>query len=320
MIRLFHAAAGSRFIRESVHLATITLLLLAAQPAHAANSYTGPIVSGELAEPANQETSGLAASRRTPGLLWTHNDSGGDPVLFALRANGLLVGQLRVAGEVNRDWEDIAAFEADGQPWLLIADIGDNRAVHVQSVLHVLAEPDVDTLQASREVALRPAYSLHFVYEDGPRDCESVAVDAHERAVYLLSKRDATPRLYRLDLTAAPADRPAVARSVGLAPYLARTESGAERTGKIPRALRGQPTAMDFAPDGTAALVLTYGRLLLFPRKSGQSWADALAGEPEPLPAFELPQAESACFADGGRVVYLASEDTPQLLRYDRQP
>lgn len=319
MIRLFHTSARPASVSARARLASLVLLLLTLQPAHAADSYVGPVVSGELAEPANQETSGLAASHRTPGLLWTHNDSGGDPVLFALRANGSLVGRLRVAGEVNRDWEDIASFEADGRAWLLIADIGDNRAVHAQSVLHVLAEPDADTLQASREIAVQPAYSLHFVYEDGPRDCESVAVDAQERAVYLLSKRDATPRLYRLSLDAAPPDRPAVAHSVGLAPHLARPENGPARTGRIPRALRGQPTAMDFTPDGSAALVLTYGRLLLFSRSSGQSWADALAGEPDLLPAFDLPQAESACFADGGRVIYLASEDTQQLLRYERQ-
>jgi hypothetical protein len=318
MARLISAVFRFGCVPSFARLAWLTLLIVAVQPARAAGDYTGPVVGGELAEPTNQETSGLAASCRTPGVLWTHNDSGGDPVLVALRSDGSLLGRLHVTGEVNRDWEDIAAFEADGQAWLLIADVGDNRAVHARSVLHVLAEPDVDTLQASREVAIRPAYSIHFVYEDGPRDCESVAVDAPERAVYLLSKRDATPRLYRLDLAAAPADQPAVARFVSLVPHLPRPEPATGLIGKIPRRWRGQPTAMDFTPDGSAALVLTYERLLLFPRTAGQSWAEALAAEPEPLPVFDLPQAESACFANG-HTVYLASEKTQQLLRYDRQ-
>ena len=30
------------------------------------------------------ESSGLALSRRTPGLLWTHNDSGNEPFIFAV--------------------------------------------------------------------------------------------------------------------------------------------------------------------------------------------------------------------------------------------
>lgn len=318
MARLISAVFRSRCVTSFAGLALLTLPIVAVQPVRAAGNYTGPVVSGELAEPTNQETSGLAASCRTPGVIWTHDDSGGHPVLFALRSDGSLVGRLRVAGEVNRDWEDIAAYEAEGQSWLLIADIGDNRAVHTQSVLHVLAEPDIGTLQANREIAIRPAYSVHFVYEDGPRDCESVAVDAHQRAVYLLSKRDATPRLYRLDLAAAPADQPAVARFVSLVPHLPRPEPATGLIGKIPRRWRGQPTAMDFTADGSAALVLTYERLLLFPRTAGQSWAEAFAAEPEPLPVFDLPQAESACFANG-HTVYLASEKTQTLLRYDRQ-
>ncbi|MEJ1973596.1 MAG: hypothetical protein WDM96_14385 [Lacunisphaera sp.] len=92
--------------------------------------YTGPIEVGRLAEPRNLEASGLAVSRRTPGLLWTHNDSGGEPILFALNTDGTLRGTLQLAGVTNRDWEDVAAFELDGQAWLMAAEIGDNYAKH----------------------------------------------------------------------------------------------------------------------------------------------------------------------------------------------
>jgi len=45
------------------------------------------------------EGSGVAASRRTPGRFWSHNDSG-DPVLFALDGDGRVIGRLRIAGAV----------------------------------------------------------------------------------------------------------------------------------------------------------------------------------------------------------------------------
>jgi hypothetical protein len=61
-------------------------------------NYAGPVVAAQLAEPQNEETSGLAVSHRTPGLFWTHNDSGGEPVLFALNADGSRRGQIRVEG------------------------------------------------------------------------------------------------------------------------------------------------------------------------------------------------------------------------------
>ena len=42
------------------------------------------------------EASGLALSRRHPGLLWTHNDSGHATELFAVDASGTLQGRVRV--------------------------------------------------------------------------------------------------------------------------------------------------------------------------------------------------------------------------------
>src|SRR6478736_7859168 len=172
-------------------LAGAFVLLAALVPAEeAAPAYTGPTVVGQMAEPRNLEASGLAASRRTPGLLWTHNDSGGEPTLFALGPDGALRGTIQVAGVTNRDWEDVVAFELDGRAWLMAGEIGDNYAKHPQSMLHVLAEPEATRLDPARPLKLAPDYTIHFSYEDGARDCEAVAIDTRERMVYLLSKRD----------------------------------------------------------------------------------------------------------------------------------
>jgi hypothetical protein len=76
---------------------------------------------------------------------------------------------------------------------------------------------------------------------------------------------------------------------------------------------------MDFAPDRSAALVLTYGEPLLFPRAADESWAAALARPPIRLAPHRLPQGEAACFSADGRAVYVASELVSDLLRYDRR-
>src|SRR4029079_15941055 len=63
------------------------------------------VVSGPAFIPELTESSGLAVSRRNPGLLWSHNDSGSAAVLFALDTTGATRGRVRVP--VNtRDWED----------------------------------------------------------------------------------------------------------------------------------------------------------------------------------------------------------------------
>src|SRR4051794_35074519 len=45
-------------------------------------------VTGAVAAPEATELSGLVASRRRAGVLWTHNDSGDRPRLFALASDG----------------------------------------------------------------------------------------------------------------------------------------------------------------------------------------------------------------------------------------
>src|SRR5687768_8026461 len=62
-----------------------------------------------LKDPAIKESSGLVASRSTPGLYWTHNDSGDGPFIYGFDSRGARKGVWRVAGTSARDWEDIAA-------------------------------------------------------------------------------------------------------------------------------------------------------------------------------------------------------------------
>jgi hypothetical protein len=135
--------------------------------------------------------------------------------------------------------------------------------------------------------------------------------------VYLLSKREPVPRLYRLPL--GPDHRTVVARKVGEMPHAPKPNE-AQRLLKIPTGLyRGSPCAMDFAPDGSAAVVVTYGDVLYFPRAAGESWGDALARQPQVLGPHGLPQAEAGAFSRDGRSIYVCSEDSPKLLRYDRR-
>jgi hypothetical protein len=72
------------------------------------------------------EASGLAVSRRHPGLLWTHNDSGNATELFAVDTSGSLQGRLRLPTR-TRDFEDISAGPCPAGDCLYIADIGDNQ-------------------------------------------------------------------------------------------------------------------------------------------------------------------------------------------------
>lgn len=321
MVRALSCHKRLKTTPKSVRLLAGLLLLgpsASATPPAADPAYATPVVATRLAEPLNREASGLAFSRRTPGVLWTHNDSGGEPGLFALdAATGARRGKARVAGVANTDWEDLAAFTLDGRDYLLVADTGDNFAQRAVVVLHVVEEPAPEQLDPEVELLLLPAYSIPFVYEHGARDCESVAVDAATRTVWLLTKRDVPARVYSLPLAAATAAQPAVARQQGVVTHF-RQPDALQRLVQAPLgALIGMPTAMDFTADGTAAVVVLYGDLLYFRRQGAESWAETLARKPVHLPYHQLPQAEAVAFSPDGRRIFVCSEIEDRLLRYD---
>ena len=67
-------------------------------------SSDGPPVAlpGEL-----REASGVAASLRSPSLVWTHNDRGRGPFLYAVDRAGRLRSRIEL-NQPNGDWEDVA--------------------------------------------------------------------------------------------------------------------------------------------------------------------------------------------------------------------
>lgn len=112
------------------------------------------------------EASGIAASQRTPGVLWSHNDSG-EPVVFALTTAGAVSGRVRVKGAKVVDWEAIAVGTCPQGTCLYVADIGDNNARRRAITIYRTREP------APGETVTAPVEALHATYPDGPQDAEA---------------------------------------------------------------------------------------------------------------------------------------------------
>jgi hypothetical protein len=265
------------------------------------------------------ESSGLAVSRRDPGILWTQNDSRGTPSLFAVEPNGTLRGEVRVTGASNSDWEDLASFELDGRSWLLIPDVGDNASRRNDCALYIIAEPDPAELSPTRETTVPLAWKIPVRYVDGPRDCEAVAVDARAGLVYLLAKRTTPHGLYTLPLRA-PADGvvPAALPVAQVPNSVIPQPSATQRmlpiaTGRF----RAQPTGMDFAADGSAAVVLSYGDVLIFQRQKNEPWKNTFLREPVVLAPHGHAQAEGVAFGADNRTIYVTSEGKGSgIIRY----
>jgi hypothetical protein len=278
--------------------------------------------TGRLERDDLDEVSGLAASRRRSDLLWVHNDSGARPRLYAIGADGRDRGAVDVSGASNVDWEDLASFELDGVPYLLIADVGDNAARRRSVTLYVIEEPELIGDRFGRRARARVAWSIDVVYDGGPLDCEGVAVDVPGGRVLLVSKRTVPLRLYEVPLRATTAsDKPVVASLVG--DVFGIPQPVASDLAEDPQfgRFRSQATALDVSSDARELIVVTYGNAYRFSRAEGEGWREAVARAPDIVLLPRMVQTEAGAYSADGRSLWVTTERRPApLYRVDRLP
>jgi hypothetical protein len=256
-------------------------------------------VSGKLENKNLNEASGLARSNRTVDLYWAVNDDG-PAAIHALDSKGRNLGLVHIDGAENRDWEDIASFTLDDTAYLLVADFGDNDSKRKRVSLYVVEEPDPDS------DSIDVAWQIDYNYPGGPRDAESLAVDAADRHVYVLSKRTVPAELYRLPLDPTQEDV-TTAAPVDVVDSLPQP-SKRELRNAMSSGWGWQPTAMDFAPDGSSAIILTYDGVNYFQRGPGQTWPEALQGQAMHLALGKFKNAESITYSSDGTAAIVTVE------------
>lgn len=171
-------------------VALIAALLLATPSANAQESSCRIAAQG-LALTGLPEASGVAASRSTPGLLWSHNDSG-EPILFALSTEGAVKGKIRVTGAQVGDWESVSVGPCPQGNCVYIGDIGDNNAKRPDITIYRVPEPKADAK------ATAGAESIRATYPDGSQDAEAMLV-LLSGAVFIVTKGEHGPvGLYRV--------------------------------------------------------------------------------------------------------------------------
>jgi hypothetical protein len=177
--------------------------------------------------------------------------------------------------------------------------------------LYILREPAIDPQNAAGKYDIRPKRTIRFRYEDGPRDCEAVAVDSKENRIYLISKRTVPPVLYSLNLYPQNPSRLQTATRVMALKTIPRPFPEDIFTDPIFGKFSQQPTAMDISPDSKAIVVLTYKYGWLFYKKGEEGMDQVFSRKPAKLNLPDLEQAESACFGADGRSIFITSEIIP---------
>ena len=163
-------------------------------------SYDNPTNLVESDQMTVNESSGLAPSRITPGVYYTHNDSGSDGELFSFDLAGNMLGTHAVENASSIDWEDmaigpcpenLAKRASNPNSCLYIGDIGDNPHERSSVTIHITDEPAPATEQADAPANLLASWSVTYDEtndETGKPDSEALLVHPTTGDVSLLTK------------------------------------------------------------------------------------------------------------------------------------
>jgi hypothetical protein len=250
-------------------------------PLPACPTFTEAASPGSLELAAITETSGVVAAINTPDVLFVHNDSGDSARFFAISLAGAHLGTFTVTGASASDWEDIGS--ANGKVYL--GDIGDNGERRANIKVYRVAEPSIPATPST--VALDGVETFTFTYPGGARNAETMFVDPVTDDLYIVQKIDSgMSGVYR---------KPAPLES-GELEEVAQVDFGSLTTGG------------DMSHDGASILVRTYSDARIFRRNPGMSVADAMKGEPCPVPLHGEPQGEAIGFAVDDQAYFTISE------------
>jgi hypothetical protein len=254
-----------------------------------------PAVQLGTVEPAELDSlSGLAASRKHPGIVFAHNDHD-RPIVFALDLQGHAHARIALSGVSASDLEDLAVGPCASDSCVYLGDIGDNAVQRSEYGILRFVEPQIPDAPGATDITLQ-AESFRFRYEDGSHNAESLLV-APSGALYLITKlapgtggavaATGPSTVYRLSASALVSGTVALATKV--------TNLTLPKNGE--RAL----SAAAAHPCGLGFLVRTYDRVYEYLVPNGADFEAAFSAMPVTLAAPDEPQSEGIDYASDGR-------------------
>jgi hypothetical protein len=272
-------------MRLTVPLAVIIAFLAGSTPRSQSRATFCQPTGSVTRLPGLPEASGLAVSRRTPGRLWTHNDSGA-PVLFALDARGTVAGRVQVSGARVEDWEAIAVGPCGPGSCIYVADIGDNEAERKGITIYRVPEPEGVSGPAKVDGV------FHATYPDGRHDAEALLISGDGRLHIVTKGETGSVAIYR---------------------FPAQLQSGASmRLERVGAPASGTRDAASWITDGT---VSPDGQWVVLRTRTALSYyraSDLLAGQWRVASRIDLaplkePQGEAVALG-ADNMVFLAGE------------
>ncbi|MCC6548062.1 hypothetical protein IT570_12925 [Candidatus Sumerlaeota bacterium] len=299
------------------HLIFAALISAAATVAHAACPSFDPVLfTGNVSNGALDELSGLAASQRTLGILWTHNDSGADAKFYAINGVGALRGTYTLNGATATDWEDIAVGPGPsvGTSYIYIADTGNNDYDRTTVRVYRIPEPAAPLTGGAASQNISSYDTLNIRYPGNvAHDVETLLCDPNNGDLYFVTRdrnNEGFARVFRDPANQAAGSTVTTTQITTL-----------PNTGNF--LIKGG----DISPDGQLIALRFHrssngtGEVHLWRRDDGQTIQQALEGTTCVLPTVNQPQGEALGWAGNSAGFYILSEGAnTAIYYYGRQP
>jgi len=269
-------------------------------PITVSDNFDNPIDVGLIENKSIDEASGLIASQKNKGYLWTHNDSRDSNRIFLIDKSGKGLYEFFLQGATNRDWEAIAMATFPEGSYLYIGEIGDNNAQYGEYAIYKVAEP---TIAANTPTVntLTNIQKITFKYPDGARDAECMLIDQETKDIYILSKREKNQRLYRIPYPQS-FSQTITAEFVEEVSFSVASNQGFYITdGSI-------------SADNQEILIKNYLQVFHWRRQTNESIPTALKRAASLLPYTAEPQGEGISFSNDGSSFYTISEESDNKI------
>lgn len=258
---------------------------------------------GDLSDTRIDESSGLGASRRYPGCLWTHNDSGDDARLFLIDGAGKTLSEINVQGAEAHDWEDMAIAGEGKNSWIYVGDIGDNAESRPNIVIYRFHEPKINLKHPPAKLSV-PSEQLTLTYPDGAHNAETLIAAPNGQLLIVTKSLDETLVFQTRE------------------PFKSGGQQQLKKLGQleIPFGFRqGLTTSGDISRDGKQLTVITYAqahqwKLWGWTKDGLPQWSQICRDKARIWDLPKAKQMEAICYSADGKKLFSTSEQLPTPL------
>lgn len=277
--------------------------------------------AGNLSNAADhQEISDLAPAVKVAnsGILWAIVDGATNYLLALNTADATTNGKWTCTGLTTSDVESMASANIGGLNYVYLGDTGDNANARGTFKIVRIIEPTV-TGSDGATTDFEEIVGQFTGTAPTHKDVECMLVDPATGDMFVITKREALPGVYKLDHAASYAGTQDFVFQGDMFAIPDSYNTNSPSNG-------GNVTGGAISPDGTEILIKNYSNVYHFTRDPNtQTILEALQGAPTVLPSYvggptanlaaakvdhptQEPQGEAICWSSDGRDYWTASE------------